>query len=121
MKRGEEFGPHFCLTVLSPCLPPPPSLHSLAFWYGGRLVRNGEIEAGDILISLFAVMIGFSALGQSVTHLQRLSAGRVAATSIFEIIDRTPTIDNIGEEGWKPERDEQFTVGVVDVQTSPTH
>lgn len=82
----------------------------MAFWYGGKLVRDGEINAGDILISLFAVMIGFSAVGQSVSHVQRMSAGQVAAASIFSIIDRQPLIDNISEEGWVPEKEEGFKV-----------
>jgi hypothetical protein len=53
----------------APTPAPPLSFthYSLAFWYGAQLVRDDEIEGGDILIALFATMIGFFGIGQGLS------------------------------------------------------
>lgn len=39
---------------------------AIAFVYGGLLVRNGEIEGGDVVISFFGVFIATMSLGQGM-------------------------------------------------------
>ena len=40
------------------------SMYGLAFWYGGTLVKTGEIEVGDLLTAFFSVLTGAFSLGQ---------------------------------------------------------
>lgn len=68
------------------------------------MVADGKINAGELLIVFFCVMIGAAQLGQVGPSFESISAGRGAAFKVFEIIGRTPTIDCLGEEGQKPDR-----------------
>lgn len=72
-------------------------------WYGSTLVRSGEMSAGDVLIVFFAVITGAMSLGQAVPSLTAMASGRGAATEIFKVIERTPAIDSLSEEGLRPE------------------
>lgn len=40
------------------------SMYGLAFWYGSTLIKQGEIEVGDLLTAFFAVLTGAFSLGQ---------------------------------------------------------
>lgn len=33
--------------------------YALAFWYGSTLARSGELDAGEIVIVMFSIMIAF--------------------------------------------------------------
>lgn len=73
-------------------------------------MRSGEIEGQDILIALFATMIGFFGIGQGLSHLQRFISAKAAAYDIFAVIDREPEIDNLSPEGITPESFEVSTL-----------
>uniref|UniRef100_A0A1I7US64 ABC transporter ATP-binding protein n=1 Tax=Caenorhabditis tropicalis TaxID=1561998 RepID=A0A1I7US64_9PELO len=71
-------------------------------YYGGQLLRWKIIESpGDVFIVVISMLIGAYFLGLISPHLMVLLNARVAAATIYEIIDRTPDIDAYSTEGRK--------------------
>ncbi|CAH1803157.1 unnamed protein product [Owenia fusiformis] len=79
---------------------------ALSFWYGAKLVRDGEegYTGGTILQVFMGVLIGSMSLGHAAPNFENFASARGAATAIFEIIDHEPEIDSSSEEGEKPEK-----------------
>ncbi|XP_059962381.1 bile salt export pump isoform X3 [Mesoplodon densirostris] len=79
--------------------------YALAFWYGSRLVLDdGEYTAGTLVQIFLSVLVGALNLGNASSCLEAFAAGRAAATSIFETMDRKPLIDCMSEDGYKLDR-----------------
>ncbi|XP_030708339.1 bile salt export pump isoform X3 [Globicephala melas] len=79
--------------------------YALAFWYGSRLVLDdGEYTAGTLVQIFLSVIVGALNLGNASSCLEAFAAGRAAATSIFETMDRKPLIDCMSEDGYKLDR-----------------
>ncbi|XP_008256635.2 bile salt export pump isoform X1 [Oryctolagus cuniculus] len=79
--------------------------YALAFWYGSKLVlEEGEYSPGALVQIFLSVIIGALNLGNASPCLEAFAAGRAAASSIFETIDRKPIIDCMSEDGYKLER-----------------
>eukprot|EP00730_Choanoeca_flexa_P006144 TRINITY_DN12095_c3_g2_i4.p1 TRINITY_DN12095_c3_g2~~TRINITY_DN12095_c3_g2_i4.p1 ORF type:complete len:1304 (+),score=400.93 TRINITY_DN12095_c3_g2_i4:47-3958(+) len=76
--------------------------YALTFWYGGTLVNDGEISTGEVLTAFFAVIIGAMALGQAAPNIATMAAGQAAAAPVFDVINRTPDINSLCEEGVRP-------------------
>lgn len=74
-------------------------VYSLGFWYGGKLVVDGEMEAGDVLAVFFSVMIAAMGVGQSSQVTPNIAKAKGAAFNILEVIKRTPLIDTKEGEG----------------------
>ena len=77
---------------------------ALAFWYGIGLILdscNTGYNAGDLVIVFFSVLIGAMQIGQAAPYMEAFSVARGAAASIFNIIDRVPSIDSSSEAGKK--------------------
>nr|CAG8573010.1 5899_t:CDS:10 [Entrophospora candida] len=72
---------------------------SLAFWYGSRLIISGEYTTQSMLRVLFVVIFSSVAVGQMSSFAPNTANAKVAAISIFEIIDRKSKIDATGNEG----------------------
>ena len=72
--------------------------YGLAFWIGGNLARNGEITAGDILTTFFALTLGANQLGTASPAFKSFSVARAAAPRVFEIIDRRSPLDALDDE-----------------------
>uniref|UniRef100_A0A8B9KTK4 Bile salt export pump n=1 Tax=Astyanax mexicanus TaxID=7994 RepID=A0A8B9KTK4_ASTMX len=67
--------------------------YALAFWYGSSLVVDTlEYSPGTLLQVFFGVLIAALNLGQASPCLEAFAAGRGAATTIFETIDRVRTL-----------------------------
>uniref|UniRef100_A0A8D2HC34 ATP binding cassette subfamily B member 11 n=1 Tax=Urocitellus parryii TaxID=9999 RepID=A0A8D2HC34_UROPR len=62
------------------------------------------IGAGIIALIFFSVLTGALNLGNASSCLEAFAAGRAAAVSIFETIDRKPMIDSMSEDGYKLDR-----------------
>ncbi|KAL8149928.1 hypothetical protein AgCh_006801 [Apium graveolens] len=73
--------------------------YALLLWYGGYLVRHHYTNGGLAISTMFAVMIGGIALGQSIPSMAAFAKARVAAAKIFRIIDHKPTIDKNSKSG----------------------
>ena len=67
------------------------------------MVVDKKINAGELLIVFFCVMIGAAQLGQVGPSFEAISNGRGAAFKVFEIIGRSPTIDCLSDKGRKLE------------------
>uniref|UniRef100_A0A7N2LK33 ABC transporter B family member 19 n=1 Tax=Quercus lobata TaxID=97700 RepID=A0A7N2LK33_QUELO len=75
------------------------STWALAFWYGGVLVARGEISGGAAIACFFGVKVGGRGLALSLSYYAQFAQGTVAASRVFEIIDRVPEIDPYSPEG----------------------
>ncbi|XP_062191556.1 ABC transporter B family member 1-like [Phragmites australis] len=73
--------------------------YALLLWYGGHLVRRHHTNGGLAIATMFSVMIGGLALGQSAPSMAAFAKARVAAAKIFRIIDHKPRIERDGEGG----------------------
>ncbi|RLN05609.1 P-glycoprotein 1 [Panicum miliaceum] len=73
--------------------------YGLLLWYGGHLVRGHRTNGGLAIATMFSVMIGGLALGQSAPSMAAFAKARVAAAKIFRIIDHKPGISRDGEGG----------------------
>ncbi|GAB2300622.1 Multidrug resistance protein 1 [Dionaea muscipula] len=71
--------------------------YALLLWYGGYLVRHHYTNGGLAIATMFSVMIGGLALGQSAPSMGAFAKARVAAAKIFKIIDHKPGIDRNNE------------------------
>lgn len=78
--------------------------YALAFWYGVKLLMQGEMgDGGKVVTVLFSVVIGTSSLTMIAPAIGDFTKGAAAAKSVLELIDQEPHIDPISEEGKKPE------------------
>uniref|UniRef100_A0A0E0LY19 Uncharacterized protein n=1 Tax=Oryza punctata TaxID=4537 RepID=A0A0E0LY19_ORYPU len=73
--------------------------YALLLWYGGHLVRRGHTNGGLAIATMFSVMIGGLALGQSAPSMAAFAKARVAAAKIFRMIEHKPSIEREGEGG----------------------
>ncbi|CAN0376721.1 unnamed protein product, partial [Laminaria digitata] len=84
--------------------------YALAFWYGTKLVAD-DLEAGcesdcasggQVITTIFGVLIGAMSLGQMAPGLTALGAAKQAGYRVFETLERTPPIDASSLEGAAP-------------------
>ncbi|KAL8168297.1 hypothetical protein V2J09_009796 [Rumex salicifolius] len=73
--------------------------YALLLWYGGYLVRHHYTNGGLAISTMFSVMIGGLALGQSAPSMGAFAKARVAAAKIYQMIDHKPNIDRNNESG----------------------
>ncbi|CAD5121588.1 DgyrCDS10086 [Dimorphilus gyrociliatus] len=75
---------------------------ALAFWFGGKLVRDDNFEPGNILTVFFAVVIAAFSLGMLGPNIEALTTARGAAYVVFDLIDRQSKINSDSTVGSKP-------------------
>eukprot|EP00268_Persea_americana_P027417 TRINITY_DN267_c0_g1_i2.p1 TRINITY_DN267_c0_g1~~TRINITY_DN267_c0_g1_i2.p1 ORF type:complete len:1421 (+),score=262.46 TRINITY_DN267_c0_g1_i2:374-4264(+) len=73
--------------------------YALLLWYGGYLVRHHYTNGGLAIATMFSVMIGGLALGQSAPSMASFAKAKVAAAKILRTIDHRPGIDRNSESG----------------------
>ncbi|RAL51644.1 hypothetical protein DM860_010362 [Cuscuta australis] len=73
--------------------------YALLLWYGGYLVRHHVTNGGLALATMFAVMIGGIALGQSAPSMSAFAKARASAATIYRIIDHKPSVERNSENG----------------------
>ncbi|KAJ1733703.1 hypothetical protein LPJ72_002728 [Coemansia sp. Benny D160-2] len=73
------------------------ALYALGFWYGGKLVRQGEMQPAQVLNVFFALIIGAFSLGGAAPSISALASARGAAVSVYATIDRQSPIDAIDD------------------------
>ncbi|KAG0045015.1 Multidrug resistance protein 1 [Gryganskiella cystojenkinii] len=79
------------------------SSYALAFWYGARVVRSGDMVSGDVLTVLFGVVVGSMSIGNVGPNVAVFAKAQAAAFQIFKTIERVPVIDSSSPTGAKPE------------------
>ncbi|CAG8982332.1 hypothetical protein HYALB_00005334 [Hymenoscyphus albidus] len=94
LTQGGVMGLTICVVYLN---------YGLAFWIGSRYIVSGEVELGDVLIILLAMMVCAS-LGETLPHMQAFGAGVAAAGRIFDTIARVPAIRSNSSGCLQPER-----------------
>ncbi|KAG6543543.1 hypothetical protein Mapa_015037 [Marchantia paleacea] len=77
--------------------------YAMALWYGSRLVADRSVTAGDVIMVIFAVVMGGMALGQISPSISAFAAGRAAAFKMFQVIHRKSEIDVTDMSGIIPE------------------
>ncbi|XP_020522023.1 ABC transporter B family member 1 isoform X2 [Amborella trichopoda] len=73
--------------------------YALLLWYGGWLVRRHHTNGGLAISTMFSVMVGGLALGQSAPSMAAFAKAKVAAAKIFQTIDHQPNIDRNSTSG----------------------
>ncbi|KAI8150323.1 P-loop containing nucleoside triphosphate hydrolase protein [Fennellomyces sp. T-0311] len=76
----------------------------ITFWYGSKLVDEGKITSGTVVIAFFAMFLGMMSLFNLPMNLSAISSACGAAYHIFAIIDRVPEIDTDSSEGIKDKK-----------------
>lgn len=76
---GIGMGSAQCLTFMS---------WALDFWYGGRLVKMGQISAGDVFKTFFILVSTGKVIAEAGSMTSDLAKGATAVASVFQILDR---------------------------------
>ncbi|PWY70198.1 P-loop containing nucleoside triphosphate hydrolase protein [Aspergillus heteromorphus CBS 117.55] len=79
------------------------SNYGLGFWMGSRFLTDGEVNVGQVLTVLMAILIGSFALGNVSPNGQAFTNAVAAAVKIYGTIDRLSPLDPYSEEGEKLE------------------
>ncbi|PVU86637.1 hypothetical protein BB560_006631 [Smittium megazygosporum] len=74
------------------------SCYALGFWFGAKLVRDGEYSPGQVLNVFFALMFGGFSLAGAVPNVSAITSARGAAVKVFEIIDKKSSINALDTE-----------------------
>ncbi|GJN15411.1 hypothetical protein PR202_gb02324 [Eleusine coracana subsp. coracana] len=90
--------------------------YALLLWYGGHLVRRHHTNGGLAIATMFSVMIGGIALGQSAPSMAAFAKARVAAANIFRIIDHQSSHYSQSSESVEEEK-LQSVSGRVEMRT----
>jgi len=77
--------------------------YTLSFWYGGKLIDDGEYTFLNVMKVFFAIVMCAMGLGQAAGMAPDAAAAKRAASVIFKLIDHKSEIDPTSPEGEKPE------------------
>lgn len=73
--------------------------YGLGFWMGSRFLVAGEMNVGQVLTILMAILIGSFSLGNVGPNGQAFTNALAAAAKIYSTIDRTSPLDPFSDEG----------------------
>jgi ATP-binding cassette subfamily B (MDR/TAP) protein 1 len=76
---------------------------ALGFWYGGKLMSEGQIDVEKFFISFTVILFGAQSAGQVFAFASDIGKARNSAEKVKTLIDRQPAIDVWSPEGVKPE------------------
>ena len=79
-------------------------IYALLFWYGAILMRRENLSFVNLMISIFALMMGALGLGQALSDMGDQKAAFLAADRIFRCIDegKQSSIDGLSTNGVTP-------------------
>lgn len=76
-------------------------MFALGYWYGAECVKGSAIcpaknryTGGDIIGIFFCIFVPAMNIQQLAPSFKKISEGRVAAASIFRVLDRKPLIES---------------------------
>ncbi|KAJ9647242.1 multidrug-resistance transporter mdr2 [Coniosporium tulheliwenetii] len=72
---------------------------ALAFWYGGKLIAEGEYTILQYFVTFSAVILSAQSAGTAFAFAPNLSKATQAAVQLKKLFDRKPDIDIWSEEG----------------------
>lgn len=73
--------------------------YGLGFWMGSRFLVAGEVNVGQVLTILMAILIGSFSLGNVSPNGQAFTSAVAAAAKIFSTIDRASPVDPTSDDG----------------------
>ncbi|GMF37045.1 unnamed protein product [Phytophthora lilii] len=76
--------------------------YALAFWYGGKLVDDGDITFKELTRTLMAIMMASQGIGMASTFIADSDHALKAGKAIVDIRDSEPPIDAFDESGLRP-------------------
>ncbi|EPQ31809.1 abc multidrug transporter [Pseudozyma flocculosa PF-1] len=77
--------------------------YALAFWYGSKLIGQGELSPGRIISVIFSNFIGAFAIATIFPNLEYFSAALAAAGPVLAAIHRKPRLSEAGsDDGLEP-------------------
>ncbi|GJZ43989.1 putative ABC transporter B family member 8 [Tanacetum coccineum] len=79
------------------------AIWALIAWYGSRLVMYKGESGGRVYVAGLAFILGGLSLGMALPELNHFTEASIAASRIFQRIDRTPEIDGQDKNGLIPE------------------
>eukprot|EP00667_Euglena_gracilis_P000406 EG_transcript_406 len=74
---------------------------ALAFWYGGQMIGDGRLSFTNVMMAAFALLMGAMGVGEVYSMAGDQAAAKTAAIRVYEILDRVPQIDAVGDSGLK--------------------
>ncbi|KAL1561968.1 ABC transporter B member 11 [Salvia divinorum] len=90
LSSGSEFGFHMFIMFCT---------YAIAVWFGAKMIIHNGYTGGEVYTVLLAVLMGSSSVGNLSRPLAAFAAGQAAALSMFETINRTPSIDAYDTRG----------------------
>ena len=81
-------------------------IYALALWYGTRMITDGEATGGDVMTTLFAVIIGGFGIGNTAPSVAAFAKGRSALARINQVLKRVPEVRDAEGGGLAPEHAE---------------
>jgi ATP-binding cassette subfamily B (MDR/TAP) protein 1 len=67
--------------------------YGLAFYYGSILIRDGRNNVGEVTAVFLSVILGSFGVGLALPTIGALAESQGAASKLYEVIDREPSID----------------------------
>ncbi|KAF8251547.1 P-loop containing nucleoside triphosphate hydrolase protein [Wilcoxina mikolae CBS 423.85] len=72
---------------------------ALGFWYGAKLISEGEVGFEKFFIAFIIVLFGAQSAGQVFAFASDMAKAQQAATQVKALLDRQPEIDTWSNEG----------------------
>jgi ABC-type multidrug transport system fused ATPase/permease subunit len=80
--------------------------YAIAFYYGSLLIIWGLYGPADVMKVIFAIIFTAMAAGQASTFLPNVSKAKLAAESVFELLDSVPRIDTTSTKGYSCDKND---------------
>ena len=77
-------------------------IYALALWYGAKQITDGDATGGDVMTTLFAVVIGGFGIGNTAPGFAAFAKGRAALARINAVLERQPAIADPADGGKEP-------------------
>jgi ATP-binding cassette subfamily B (MDR/TAP) protein 1 len=66
--------------------------YALVFWYGGKLVYNGDITFNQLMKSLMVLMLAAQGLGENISMMGDQAGAKAAIVRLYQILNRRESI-----------------------------
>jgi ATP-binding cassette subfamily B (MDR/TAP) protein 1 len=87
---------------------------ALTFWYGSRLLANGNVSFVDVVVSAMSILMGAMGAGEASGFAAKSAGAYGSAKKVFALLDRRPEIDP--EAGGSRDLGEGATLDFHDVK-----
>ncbi|KAA8494946.1 Multidrug resistance protein 1B [Porphyridium purpureum] len=77
------------------------AIWSVSFYYGSLLIDRMECSFTGVMRAITALLFAAMQLGQVSATMPDMASAKVAATRVFQLVDRKPEIDAFSDEGRK--------------------